>query len=65
MTRRTPPPEKEPEPENPEIQELRRIVAQQQQAIQQPQFSHNQRPQNPGMAVLTERTIGNYNTFFN
>lgn len=59
-TRHTPPPERELEPENPEIQELRRIVAQQQQAIQQLQFSHNQRPQNPGMAVLTEGTIGNY-----
>jgi len=64
---RTPPPERESETmewtgrtEDPEIQELRRMLAQQQQVIQQLQFSQNQRPQNPGMAVLSEGTLGNY-----
>jgi len=35
-------------------------LVQQQQVIQQLQFSQNQRSQNPVMAVLSEETLGNY-----
>lgn len=42
-----------------DIQELQRILAHQQQVIQNLQ-SQNQRSQNSGMTVLTEGTIGNY-----
>lgn len=63
MTARTPPPEKETrESEDVEIQELRRMLAQQQQIIQQMQqpSGSRQQIQQSGTTILTEGALGNY-----